>query len=64
MPEEKKFCQREKWLEAREAWISGDKERAKEIEMEIYLYMNPWSWVKDKVERAEEGVFGVKRTDF
>ena len=41
-----------------------DKNRAKEIEMEIYLYMNPWSWIKDKAERAEEGVFGIKRTDF
>jgi hypothetical protein len=56
------FCQRAKWMEAREAWIAGDRERAKEIEKEIFLHMNPWSWVKDKVERAEEEVYGSTRS--
>lgn len=62
----KNFCQRAKWLEAREAWIAGDRDRAKEIEHEIFLHMNPWSWMKDQEgDRAEEGVFGSKkRADF
>lgn len=64
MSEGKKFCQKTKWLEAREAWIAGDKKRAKEIEMEIHLHMNPWSWVKEQTETASEETFGTKRTDF
>lgn len=62
MSKEKEFCQREKWMEAREAWIAGDRERAKEIEKEIFLHMNPWSWIKDKVDRAEEEVYGSTRS--
>lgn len=59
------FCQRTKWMEAREAWISGDREKAKKIEHEIYLHMNPWTWVKEQAgKQAEEGVFGSKRMDF
>lgn len=58
---EKKFCQKAKWLEAREAWISGDKKRAKELEEEIFLYLNPWTWSKEKVGMAFEEAFGSKR---
>ena len=61
MGEKKKFCQRTKWLEAREAWISGDRGRAKEIEEEIFLYLNPWTWSKEKAGMAFEDAFGSKR---
>ena len=57
----KKFCQKTKWLEAREAWIAGDKEKAKKIEEEIFLYLNPWTWAQEKVGMAFEDAFGSKR---
>jgi len=47
--------QKEVWLEARKAWEDGNFEKAKELEHDIFLYMNPWSYVKGIGEIEEIG---------